>query len=449
MKITTLFSQKKPQRGCIALVMMLMFPPLHQSLAGEWELGYTGPDTRLSHTRPSHDQVSYRSRDHAGPSTSSGLQYNDRGPSSSTWNAELPSTSGEYHPPDGNSDTLGYSSDSQSQSQSSYYSMDNDQGSSFDGGIEAAGDVLRNLQLDGNSNEESASVYNDRGPSSPTWNAEFPSTSGEYHPPDGNSDTLGYSSDSQSQSQSAYYSMDNDQGSSSEIEILRDFLRNQHLDGNSADESALADSGTSPHTCALHGDDNDDESDSVYNDDTDPDTDGVVQDDLDPDFYECTDEEYIEWFERVLYAIVAKLYGTMCKASVAEMIVKHLAKDPLGYHETDEFHAFKKLTTGKEVLVIERLLLNREIFRRWKPKMIRSLKTRTGVSGACAICLTDYETNEEVTELPCEHAYHTECIRRWLKAHVRCPLCRRNMDTVDQDTDQPEAESSTASTSQY
>lgn len=45
------------------------------------------------------------------------------------------------------------------------------------------------------------------------------------------------------------------------------------------------------------------------------------------------------------------------------------------------------------------------------------------VERTCAICLvTDCEENW--TELDCNHAFHTHCIRRWLYAKSTCPMCR-------------------------
>ncbi|KAI9209230.1 uncharacterized protein BJ171DRAFT_111563 [Polychytrium aggregatum] len=46
----------------------------------------------------------------------------------------------------------------------------------------------------------------------------------------------------------------------------------------------------------------------------------------------------------------------------------------------------------------------------------------------CAICLTDYQINEILHELPCCHRFHAECIRYWLSEngahHNTCPLCK-------------------------
>ena len=44
---------------------------------------------------------------------------------------------------------------------------------------------------------------------------------------------------------------------------------------------------------------------------------------------------------------------------------------------------------------------------------------------SCCICLELFEDNAELVELSCSHAFHTDCIRKWLldKSTTKCPLC--------------------------
>lgn len=44
----------------------------------------------------------------------------------------------------------------------------------------------------------------------------------------------------------------------------------------------------------------------------------------------------------------------------------------------------------------------------------------------CAVCLTEFEKEEQIRELPCDHIFHESCIHDWFmkaKSPV-CPLCR-------------------------
>jgi uncharacterized membrane protein YqaE (UPF0057 family) len=45
----------------------------------------------------------------------------------------------------------------------------------------------------------------------------------------------------------------------------------------------------------------------------------------------------------------------------------------------------------------------------------------------CSICLDDLCVNSASQLKYCNHIYHTACIRKWLKRHASCPLCRTEL----------------------
>lgn len=50
----------------------------------------------------------------------------------------------------------------------------------------------------------------------------------------------------------------------------------------------------------------------------------------------------------------------------------------------------------------------------------------------CAVCLSRFEDTEVLRLLPkCKHAFHLECVDRWLENHSSCPLCRHKIDPGD------------------
>lgn len=51
----------------------------------------------------------------------------------------------------------------------------------------------------------------------------------------------------------------------------------------------------------------------------------------------------------------------------------------------------------------------------------------------CPICLSDYEPNDELLQLPCGHMFHPECGETWLVKNDSCPLCKRALGTRDID----------------
>ncbi|XP_076920805.1 E3 ubiquitin protein ligase RIE1-like [Bidens hawaiensis] len=42
----------------------------------------------------------------------------------------------------------------------------------------------------------------------------------------------------------------------------------------------------------------------------------------------------------------------------------------------------------------------------------------------CCICLCDYEDGEQLLLLPCNHHFHSTCIRKWLRLKASCPVCK-------------------------
>lgn len=47
----------------------------------------------------------------------------------------------------------------------------------------------------------------------------------------------------------------------------------------------------------------------------------------------------------------------------------------------------------------------------------------------CPITLTDFNDNEDIIKLPCEHCFEPTAIRQWLtKEKAECPVCRFQLD---------------------
>jgi len=45
----------------------------------------------------------------------------------------------------------------------------------------------------------------------------------------------------------------------------------------------------------------------------------------------------------------------------------------------------------------------------------------------CPICLVEYEEDDEIRTLPCDHYFHKECVDSWMSSHISCPACRASV----------------------
>lgn len=59
-------------------------------------------------------------------------------------------------------------------------------------------------------------------------------------------------------------------------------------------------------------------------------------------------------------------------------------------------------------------------------KMYESERVAEGDGDPCAICLTEFEDGDMIVTTACSHLFHKDCISRWLRINVKCPVCRKN-----------------------
>lgn len=49
----------------------------------------------------------------------------------------------------------------------------------------------------------------------------------------------------------------------------------------------------------------------------------------------------------------------------------------------------------------------------------------SGLEVECSICISMFQEGERMKVLPqCRHAFHAQCVDKWLMTHSSCPLCR-------------------------
>lgn len=45
----------------------------------------------------------------------------------------------------------------------------------------------------------------------------------------------------------------------------------------------------------------------------------------------------------------------------------------------------------------------------------------------CPICLDKYVINDKIISLNCNHKFHKDCLKLWIKKNNTCPQCRENI----------------------
>ncbi|KAK6090981.1 hypothetical protein P3W45_000226 [Vairimorpha bombi] len=50
-----------------------------------------------------------------------------------------------------------------------------------------------------------------------------------------------------------------------------------------------------------------------------------------------------------------------------------------------------------------------------------------GKYDCCAICLEEYEKDDDVLQLICMHLFHKDCITKWLEMGKNCPACKKDL----------------------
>ncbi|KAJ0968706.1 hypothetical protein J5N97_021583 [Dioscorea zingiberensis] len=56
---------------------------------------------------------------------------------------------------------------------------------------------------------------------------------------------------------------------------------------------------------------------------------------------------------------------------------------------------------------------------------------RDGDNDPCIICRMDYEEGDSLVVLSCKHAYHSDCINKWLQINKVCPVCSTEVSTSE------------------
>lgn len=74
-----------------------------------------------------------------------------------------------------------------------------------------------------------------------------------------------------------------------------------------------------------------------------------------------------------------------------------------------------------------KVTLTPEQFSKLKNEKITNNNIDRYCSKPCNICMDNYNIDDEITFLVCNHCFHTNCIKHWLcNEKVSCPVCRKD-----------------------
>ena len=70
----------------------------------------------------------------------------------------------------------------------------------------------------------------------------------------------------------------------------------------------------------------------------------------------------------------------------------------------------------------------RKKLRKLKPKKISKNVLKKIKKNDCPICKDVFVEKEYCLKLPCDHYFHNKCVKKWLRMHNSCPICRKKID---------------------
>eukprot|EP00347_Sterkiella_histriomuscorum_P010184 403377284 len=62
------------------------------------------------------------------------------------------------------------------------------------------------------------------------------------------------------------------------------------------------------------------------------------------------------------------------------------------------------------------------------PSQVYKLKPNDQETVTCAVCIEDLTNDSMYKVLKCSHQFHSDCITKWLKVKLECPLCKETVN---------------------
>ncbi|KAJ8528103.1 hypothetical protein K7X08_015554 [Anisodus acutangulus] len=98
--------------------------------------------------------------------------------------------------------------------------------------------------------------------------------------------------------------------------------------------------------------------------------------------------------------------------------------------DPDELSYEELIALGEFVGVENRGLSEAKISKSLHSSIFQSNDSKTLVD-KCVVCQLEYEEGEKLVALPCDHPYHSDCIKKWLQIKKICPICSDEVSSTN------------------
>ncbi|XP_059276478.1 E3 ubiquitin ligase BIG BROTHER-related isoform X1 [Lycium ferocissimum] len=98
--------------------------------------------------------------------------------------------------------------------------------------------------------------------------------------------------------------------------------------------------------------------------------------------------------------------------------------------DPDELSYEELIALGEFVGVENRGLSEAEISKSLHSSTFQSNNSKTLID-KCVVCQLEYEEGEKLVALPCDHHYHSDCIKTWLQIKKICPICNDEISSAN------------------
>jgi len=120
------------------------------------------------------------------------------------------------------------------------------------------------------------------------------------------------------------------------------------------------------------------------------------------------------------------VFGFMCFTLIATHCFMSLCK-VCDNRQSDRIQNLENERIRREIILRESYINERKKRIRKDTKFHKYDSSLLIIDTVCSICLDNFEENENISTLKCNHSFHNKCIEAWLDTNFTCPMCRLSL----------------------